>query len=258
MFIIKLNLKRLVTLMMLIIVVCIANITSASVTSASAVTLPDLERSGTIKVTMREAGTGAEIPGGTMTLFRVGDIHEEDWNFSFVPSKDFSDCEPSLVNLQTPDAAQILAAYAEDREIDGTTVAVNEMGYANFEKVKPGLYLLVQKQAPEGYYPVNPFLVSVPFLEKGEYIYDVDASPKTELLNKAPKPPAPAIPDEPSGSDEPGNSGDSDDLIGSDEPGNSGESKTGDSTFVLPWIALMLICGFLIIRIALHRKDEKK
>lgn len=238
MFIIKRNLKRLVTSMLLILIVCIADMAVAS-----AVALPDLDRSGTIKVAMREAETGAGIPGGTMTLFRVGDIHEEDWNFSFVLSKDFSDCDPALLNLQTPDAAQTLADYAENRKIAGTTVAVDENGYANFDKVKPGLYLLVQKQAPEGYYAVNPFLVSVPFSENGEYIYDVDASPKTELLNKSPKPPASSEPDDPATPD---------------NPDNSGDPKTGDHTFVLPWVALMLICGFLIINIALHRKERKK
>lgn len=238
MFIIKRNLKRLVTSMLLILIVCIADMAVAS-----AVALPDLDRSGTIKVAMREAETGAGIPGGTMTLFRVGDIHEEDWNFSFVLSKDFSDCDPALLNLQTPDAAQTLADYAENRKIAGTTVAVDENGYANFDKVKPGLYLLVQKQAPEGYYAVNPFLVSVPFSENGEYIYDVDASPKTELLNKSPKPPASSEPDDPATPD---------------NPDKSGDPKTGDHTFVLPWVALMLICGFLIINIALHRKERKK
>lgn len=246
MFIIKRKLNWLVTLMLLFIVVCAVCV--ADMTAASAVTLPDLDRSGSIKVAMREAETGAGIPGGTMTLFRVGDVHEEDWNFSFVPSKDFSDCDPSLVNLQTPDAAQILADYAENRKIAGTTVTVDEKGYANFAAVKPGMYLLVQKQAPEGYYAVNPFLVSVPFSEKGEYIYDVDASPKTELLSKAPDPPEPADPDDPA---TPGNPGDS------DEPGDSGEPKTGDSTFILPWVVLMLICGVSVIGIALHRKNVR-
>ena len=53
--------------------------------------------------------------------------------------------------------------------------------------MEPGLYLLVQYKAAEGYEAAAPFLVSVPMNEDGTYIYDVDASPKVELT-KAPQP----------------------------------------------------------------------
>ena len=40
---------------------------------------------------------------------------------------------------------------------------------------------MVQKTAPAGYGKTEPFLVSLPYLEEGEYQYDVASQPKTDL-----------------------------------------------------------------------------
>ena len=76
------------------------------------------------------------------------------------------------------------------------TANIGSTGKAVFRNVTPGLYLLVQQSAAEGYLAADPFLVSVPMMENGTYIYDVDASPKTEL-EKAPVTPTPEKPNPP-------------------------------------------------------------
>ncbi len=63
-----------------------------------------------------------------------------------------------------------------------------------FENLQTGLYLLVQATPAPGYYPVAPFLVSVPGMEGKEYIYDVNASPKLELEPSTPPTTRPTIP----------------------------------------------------------------
>lgn len=67
------------------------------------------------------------------------------------------------------------------------TVAIKE-GTATFSNLDPGLYLISQKTASTGYYPLNSFLVSIPYWDGTQYQYDVDATVKTELGEKAPKP----------------------------------------------------------------------
>ena len=56
-----------------------------------------------------------------------------------------------------------------------------------FSNLKLGLYLLVQTRAASGYSKISPFLVTVPYLNSGVYIYEVDADTKMEL-EKEPKP----------------------------------------------------------------------
>lgn len=126
------------------------------------------------------------VPGGTLTIYRVGDIHEDDGNYSFVPSASFTGCVETFDNIQSQELAQKLADFAKKNEIPSRTQDIDEKGNITFT-VETGLYLLVQNKAAEGYEAAAPFLVSVPMNEDGSYIYDVDASPKVEL-KKAPQP----------------------------------------------------------------------
>lgn len=80
-------------------------------------------------------------------------------------------------------------------------------GVATFENLRTGLYLFTQSgdQASPGYYPVEPFLVSVPVYDS-EYNYNVQAFPndhevkiyvKFRLMAIAPDPPDPPGPPDP-------------------------------------------------------------
>lgn len=90
---------------------------------------------------------------------------------------------------------------------DDHTVRGNEGGVAAFENLRTGLYLFTQstEQASPGYYPVEPFLVSVPVYDS-EYNYNVQAFPndyevkiyvKFRLMAIPPDPPDPPDPPEP-------------------------------------------------------------
>lgn len=153
--------------------------------TVNAIAVPDQEEEGSITVNMNDFKTGRAVSGGTLTLLPVGDLHEEDGDYSFVLTEEFADSEESL---ESPDAelAKRLAVYAGEREISGTTVTVGDNGKVEFTGIMPGLYLIMQEKAAKGYYTVNPFLVSVPLLEDGVYCYNVDATPKMELLKKKP------------------------------------------------------------------------
>ncbi len=48
----------------------------------------DLTREGAISVTMKYQGKA--VSGGTLTLYRVGDVHEEDGNYDFVLNSGFA------------------------------------------------------------------------------------------------------------------------------------------------------------------------
>ncbi len=72
--------------------------------------VPDLEQTGAVEVTMK---LGEEpVGGGAMALYRVGDIQEEDGNYSFVLTKAFAGSGVSLEDIQSADVAQSLANYA--------------------------------------------------------------------------------------------------------------------------------------------------
>lgn len=154
--------------------------------------VPDESRRGSIHITMHQGDKA--VGGGTLTLYRVGAVHEDEGNYDFVLTGDFAACTASLDDIQSSALADSLARYAGERSLRGTEKVIASDGTVTFTDLELGLYLLVQNRAADGYNAAAPFLVSVPMMEDGTYIYDVNASPKTELETAPPKP------DNPSGS----------------------------------------------------------
>ncbi|MCD8221357.1 MAG: hypothetical protein LUD07_04010 [Clostridiales bacterium] len=149
--------------------------------------VPDTTRTGSITVTMVSESTGAAVSGGTLTAYQVGSVYEDDGNYSYVLTDVFAGSGVSLTDLDTQDLsvlAATLSEYVSDNSLEGTTVTIGSDGIATFSGLTLGLYLMVQHTSATGYYAVSPFLVTVPMLNGEEYIYDVDAAPKTEPLDK--------------------------------------------------------------------------
>lgn len=138
--------------------------------------VPDLNRAGSIGVTM--CYNGKAVTGGELTLYRVGEIKEENGDYSFSLTEDFAASKVPLDNIQLPESAEKLADFARRQKLPGQSKKIDSEGKAEFRNLKPGLFLLMQLKAAQGYQCAKPFLVSVPILESGSYSYHVDASPK--------------------------------------------------------------------------------
>lgn len=148
--------------------------------------VPDLEQTGAVEVTMK---LGEEpVGGGAIALYRVGEIQEDDGNYSFVLTDAFAGSGVTLDDIQSADVAKALADYAEAHNVAYQAKRIGANGFVSFDNLPLGLYLLVQTRAAAGYSPTNPFLAAVPTLIEGTYYYTVDASPKVELA-KEPEPP---------------------------------------------------------------------
>lgn len=157
--------------------------------------VPDMFQKGSIRIYMHIGES--PISGGSVTLYRVGAIAEDDGNFGFVLTEDFSSCNVRLENIQSSALAGGLAAYAMEHKIEGVTQEGRKSGKISFTNLELGLYLLVQKEAADDYSKIEPFLVSVPVYEGGVYVYDIDAEPKLEV-KKEPRPEVPSEPTKPS------------------------------------------------------------
>ena len=163
--------------------------------TAAAHPVPDLTRKGSITITMKYKGK--PVSGGTLALYRVGDVHEDDGNYSFVPVKGLEALDYS--DIQSPDLAKAAAKAVEEKKIAAVkTVTIGSSGTAEFSDLALGLYLVAQKTAASGYKMTASFLVSVPYLEDGAYVYNVKADPKTDLEREV-KPTPTQKPSTPSG-----------------------------------------------------------
>lgn len=152
------------------------------VSAAYAQEVPDTSRTGSISAVMSYGG--AAVGGGTLTLYRVGDVSEDDGNYSFVLTDAFAASGLSLSAVSDAGLAQSLAEYAQANGIEGTAVQIGEDGTVSADGLPLGLYLVAQQEqdAAEGYEAISPFLVSVPMYENGAYSYSVNAEPKMSAM----------------------------------------------------------------------------
>ena len=162
--------------------------------SAAAHAVPDESRNGHCSITVSMTYKGKAVRGGTLALYKVGDVAEDDGNYSFVPVEAIQADIPEFGDIESPDLAGRLAELeGKLAPVTSDPVTVDKDGNATFSDLTFGLYLVVQKTAASGYGKTKPFLVSLPYLYEGEYQYDVASQPKTDLEREVPtKPTSPA------------------------------------------------------------------
>ena len=158
--------------------------------NACAHDVPDLEREGSICLTLEYNDTA--VTGGTFKLWRVGDVKEDDGNYSFEKSEAVSGYGGTLDDIGSSALAEDIADYVNQNNVASVATVKNIGGTVLFDGLEPGLYLIQQTKASNGYESISPFLVSVPQNEDGVYIYDVSATPKIGTLVPATPTPSPA------------------------------------------------------------------
>lgn len=205
--------------------------------------VPDASKKGSVTVTMTYKNKA--VAGGKLTLYRVGAVAEDDGNYGFVLTGDFTGSGISLENIQSARLAKKLADYVGDHKITGKAGKIGNDGKVSFSKLELGLYLLVQTDAADGYLAADPFLVSVPMHEDGAYDYDVDATPKVEMEKESGSTSeTPESPKEPSSSTE------------TKKPSSPTLPQTGQLNWPVP---VLCISGLLLFAIGwLLKIDAKK
>lgn len=168
---------------------------------AFALEVVDLNRTGSIKVSLYDTETSELVRGGALTLYRVAKVKKSSADLSFAYTNGFEDCGIELGDLSEGDLAEQLAGKIAATAAS-TTLEVGDSGTVEFDDLEVGLYLVVQSRAAEGYDAIRPFLVSVPIRENGSYRYEVDALPKVgTATHKTPETPetpeTPTIPETP-------------------------------------------------------------
>ena len=138
--------------------------------SAAAHAVPDESRNGHCSITVSMTYKGKAVCGGTLALYKVGDVAEDDGNYSFVPVEEIQADIPEFGDIESPDlAGKLCKLESKLTPVTDLPKKVGEDGKATFSDLTFGLYLVVQKTAASGYGKTAPFLVSVPYLYADEY-----------------------------------------------------------------------------------------
>lgn len=175
---------RLYFYLFLVMLFCVSGITAY----ASGQTVPDLTADGSISVTMKAEENQKPVPGGTLIIYHAADLLEKDGELIWNYTEDFESCGLVPDDISEEKFAELLENHIDTYGIKGTEKTIASNGTVVFENLTLGIYLIVQKNPADGYYPINSFVVSVPSQEEDGWNYHIDASPKMEMYTE--KPPA--------------------------------------------------------------------
>lgn len=219
--------KRILSLLMLAMLVCSFPLT------AQAREVPVERDDCTMELLVRYGGE--PVDGGTLTAIKVGQIILEDGNDLFARVGD----GVILEDVQSAAAAEALEEYVSQNwnviDFESATAQIVN-GRAVFRNLSTGLYLIVQEEASDGFSAIRPFLISLPRMEDGSYVYHVKATIKSEL-ERAPETTPPET-----------------------EPPSGNLPQTGQLNWPVPLLAsaglLLVVLGWMLRNGGRRRSDE--
>ena len=139
----------------------------------------DPEKTGAISVTLTEQYDKEPIVGAQLCVYYVATVYRNaNGNLSYVYTDAF---ESSGIAIDDPAIAIKLDAFVLEHNVSSVKITTDENGAATCKDLALGLYFIRQTGAVEGFAPCTPFVVTVPGMNADGYVYEVNASPKTEV-----------------------------------------------------------------------------
>ena len=139
----------------------------------------DAARLGSISVTLMDQDGKTPIAGAELSLYHVATVSlNSKNNLSYIFTYAFEDCGAAL---DDPALSVKLDAFVEEHSPSAKKLVTDVHGKASFTNLPLGLYFVKQTTDVAGYAPCTSFLVTVPNHNTNGYVYDVNASPKTDV-----------------------------------------------------------------------------
>lgn len=164
--------RKLRSVLLIVLVLCILPLTAFAQAFEPG-------RAGSISVTLRDKNGQTPITGAELSLYCVATVRLNGRNeLCYTFTQAFEDCGCAL---EDPALSATLDAFAQAHPLPAAKASTGGDGSVLFPELLPGLYFVRQTNAVAGYAPCRPFLVTLPQHTAEGYVYDINASPKTEV-----------------------------------------------------------------------------
>lgn len=140
----------------------------------------DPGRSGAITITLADPADGCPVAGAAFEVYHIASVDinaEQKLNYTYL--EPFRTCG---IPLDDPDLPIRLSAFVQEHPVPAIRIVTDAHGTAACSGLPLGLYLVKQVGDAEGFAACTPFLVTVPIQSETGFAYDVDASPKTDVV----------------------------------------------------------------------------
>ena len=139
----------------------------------------DANRLGSVSVTLMDQDGKTPISGAELSLYHVATVSlNSKNNLSYTFTNAFEDCGAAL---DDPELSVKLDTFVKEHSVTAEKLVTDVHGKVSFTNLPLGLYFIKQTSTVAGYAPCTPFLVTVPNHSTEGYVYDVNASPKTDI-----------------------------------------------------------------------------
>ena len=139
----------------------------------------DTNRLGSVSVTLMDQDGKTPIAGAELSLYHVATVSlNSKHNLSYTFTDAFKNCGCALDDPALP---VMLDAFVKEHSVVSEKIVTDAHGTASFTNLPLGLYFVKQTTTASGYAPCTSFLVTVPNHNTNGYVYDVNASPKTDV-----------------------------------------------------------------------------
>lgn len=161
------------------IILCVMALLILSCSSTALAQEFDPGKTGSISVTLTEQYKNEPIIGAELSVYHVATVQLNiNGNLSYVYTDAF---ENSGIEIDDPALASKLDAFVLTHPISSIQITTDANGTAVCKDLALGLYFVRQSGTVDGFAPCTPFLVTLPGMNADGYMYDVNASPKTEV-----------------------------------------------------------------------------
>ena len=139
----------------------------------------DADRLGSVSVTLVDRDGITPISGAELSLYHVATVSlNSENNLSYNFTGAFENCGCAL---DDPALSAWLDAFVLEESVSAEIRRTDANGMVSFTDLPLGLYFVKQTNTVAGYAPCTSFLVTVPNQTADGYVYDVNASPKTDI-----------------------------------------------------------------------------
>ena len=140
----------------------------------------DPAQQGSISVALVSQDGTKPMEGAELSLFRVATVEADENGMLFYAYTDeFSQCG---VELDDPELVKTLESFVSGKDIPAQKILTDAQGKALCKNLPLGLYFVKQTGTVAGFAPCTSFLVTLPVKTDSGFKYDVDASPKTDVV----------------------------------------------------------------------------
>lgn len=159
--------------------------------------MDDLEegRMGTLSLKYTAEDTHKPISGAQVSLYKIASLSVKNGDAKYTLIDELKEAYPNLDFAgMTTEELDATAEEMSNRNLkEYASLTTDNSGKCKFENIEPGLYIVKQKAQvgmAKDYEDFKSFIINIPFPQTedtvytGEWQYDVESLPKTEIAGK--------------------------------------------------------------------------